>query len=355
MMKKIPKYIQVKNRIKAGIKDGSITGKLSGERVLAKDFGVAYMTVRKALSELEEEGIIHKSTTKGTFVSNSKMSPKVTHNIGFFLDSKIREGISSPYYSLIFKAIEKYVKKAGYNLLLFSDSDDLNPINNQKKIDGVIVCSFPRIETKIFELKKYLPIVLLDNIATDKSIPSVIIDNFNSSRNAAEYLIKLGHKRIAFVSGLLDSDICLDRLKGYQAALISNNIPLNDELVFKGDYSYESGEKAAACFLKLKNKPTAIMCANDSMAIGTMKVIQEKGLNIPKNMSIIGFDDIEVASRVFPSLTTNAAPIEEIASEAVKILLNAINGIESDYKHSILPADLIIRGSTAKLKDHNKL
>lgn len=346
MVKKLPKYIQVKNRIKEGIKNGSITGKLPGERVLAKELGVAYMTLRKALGELEEEGILHKSTTKGTFVSNSKMSPKVTKNIGFFLDSNIREGISSPYYSLIFKALEKEVKEDGYNLLLFSDTDDMIPANNQKKIDGVLVCCFPRIENKVQELKKFLPVVLLDNIATDKSIPSVTIDNFNSCKKAAEYLIDGGHKKIGFISGLLDSDVCMDRLKGYQAALEANGFPADDSLIYKGDYSYESGEKAAEYYLKMDERPTAILCANDSMAIGAMKVIQEAGLRIPNDISIIGFDDIEVASRVFPALSTNSAPVKVLVKVAMEILMAAINGEDQEYVHKILPADLVLRGST---------
>jgi DNA-binding LacI/PurR family transcriptional regulator len=346
----IPKYVKIKNKIRKDIKSGKIGGKLPGERVLAKEFEVSYMTVRKAIMELEEEGILHKFTTKGTFVSNNKMSPKITHNIGFFLDEGIKEGISSPYYSLVFKALEESVKKHGYNLLLFSDHDDINPLNNQKKIDGVIICCFPRIETKVQELKKVLPLVLLDNLATDKSIPSVTIDNFNGCSASAQYLISLGHTRIAFISGLLDSDVSKDRLQGYSTTLINNKIAVDKTLIFKGDYSYESGEKAAKYFLSLEEPPTAILCANDSMAIGTMKVIRENGLNIPDDISVVGFDDIEVASRVFPPLTTVAAPITEMVEKAVNILLSAVQGKDVDYQHVILPAELIVRDSSSAFK-----
>ena len=349
MAKNVPKYKYIKNRIKEDIKSGIIVDKLPGERVLATQLNASYMTVRKAITELVEEGILHKFTTKGTFVSNRKMSPKTTHNIGFFLDDGIEEGISSPYYSLVFKALEKKVKKSGYNLLLFSESDDLDPLQNQKKTDGVIICCFPRIESKIQEIKKYLPIVLLDNIASDKSIPSVSIDNFNSSSNAANYLFSLGHKNIGFVSGLLDSDVCKDRLQGYICALNNQNINYDDTLIYKGDYSYLSGEKAAEYFLTLPKSPTAIICANDSMAIGAMKVFQENGIRIPDDISIIGFDDIEVASRVFPPLTTVAAPIEKIADKSINLLISAIKGEDIDYQHHILPAELITRSSCTKI------
>lgn len=347
MNDKTPKYIQIKDKIKEDIRKGVLSGKLPGERVLAGDFGVSYMTVRKAVAELVEEGILHKFTTRGTFVSNGKMSPKVTNNIGFFLDEGIREGISSPYYSLVFKALEKTVKKFGYNLLLFSDHDDINPLNNQKKIDGVIICCFPRIESKIQEIKKMLPVVLLDNVSVDKSIPSVTIDNFNSCLEATGYLLSLNHKRIGFISGLLDSDVSKDRLQGYKTALSNHKIELDKKLIYKGDYSYESGESGAKYFLSLTELPTAIICANDSMAIGAMKVIREKGLNIPADISVIGFDDIEVVARVYPALTTIAAPIQELAERSVALLLASINNIDNDYQHIILPTRLVIRNSTS--------
>ncbi|MBN2829877.1 MAG: GntR family transcriptional regulator [Candidatus Cloacimonetes bacterium] len=349
MSNKTPKYLNVKEIIKDGIRTGEIVGKLPGERVMAEMYNVSYMTVRRAITELVEEGILHKFTTKGAFVSHSKMTPKITHNIGFFLDSGIKEGISSPYYSLVFEALEKEVKKKGYSLVLFSDSDDLNPINNKKKIDGAVICCFPRIENKIQELKRMLPIVLLDNLSTDKSIPSVTLDNFNSSSQAAHYLFALGHRRIGFISGLLDSDVCNERITGYTSALVSNGIKVDEKLIYNGDYSYESGEKGADYLLSLTPPPTAIMCANDSMAIGAMKSIRERGYRIPEDVSVIGFDDIKVSSMVFPSLTTITAPIERLAERVIAMLLAMIDGVDLDYQHVILPAPLTIRNSCAKV------
>ncbi|MDP2401328.1 MAG: GntR family transcriptional regulator [Candidatus Cloacimonadaceae bacterium] len=343
------KYVRIKTKIKDRIKSGVIVDKLPGERVLAAELGVSYMTVRKAISELVDEGVLHKASTKGTFVNNKSLNSKVTGNIGFLLDEEINEGISSPYYSLLFKSLEEEVARRGYNMLLFSDFNDLDPLKNQKKIDGVIICSFPRIEDKIQAIKKYLPIVLLDNIAADKSIPSVTIDNFNSCNNSVEYLLSLGHRRIGFISGLMDSDICKDRLQGYKNALARFGVQPEKELLFKGDYSFESGERAGKYFASLPHPPTAIMCANDSMAIGAMKVIRESGLRIPQDISIIGFDDILVASMVFPSLTTNAAPIEEMAAKAVEILLAEIEGEHAGFLHVILEAKLVKRGSCTPL------
>jgi DNA-binding LacI/PurR family transcriptional regulator len=343
------KYIYVKNMIKDSIQNRTISDKLPGERVLASQLNVSYMTVRKAIAELVEEGILYKEATKGTFVSHKKINSKVTGNIGFLLDDEIDEGISSPYYSLVFKSLEEEITRSGYNLLFFTDFDALNPLKTQKKIDGVVICCFPRIEDRIQEIKPYLPIVLLDNVSSDKSIPSVTIDNFHSCSQSVQYLISLGHRRIGFISGLLDSDICIDRLFGYTSALQRAGLDEDKTLVFKGDYSYDSGQRAAEYFICLPNPPTAIMCANDSMAMGAMKVIQESGLSIPDDISIIGFDDIMVAARVFPALSTNAAPIAAIAKTAIEILLDEINGINADYKHVVLQAELIKRDSCAPI------
>lgn len=345
MTKKPHKYIYIKDRIRDSIRNGTIADKLPGERVLAEELQVSYMTVRKAIAELVQEGILHKLGTKGTFVNHLSTNSKTTGNIGFFLDEEIKEGISSPYYSLVFKSLEEEVTGHGYNLLFFSNFDDLDPLNGNRKVDGVVICSFPRLEDRIQTIKKYLPIVLLDNIASDKSIPSVSIDNFNSCSKSTEYLLSLGHRHIGFVSGLLDSDICKDRLQGYKNALQRANVSFDKSLVFKGDYSYESGEKAGNYFTSLPHPPTAILCANDSMAIGAMRVIQEKGIKIPEEISIIGFDNVLVASKVYPALTTNAAPIPEMAQKAVEILISWINGDYLDFQHIILEAELIKRQS----------
>lgn len=350
MTPKTHKYISIKNQIKQKIDSGLIHDKLPGERAIAEDLGVSYMTVRKAVDELVEEGILVKQGTRGTFVNGRKTSSRSTGNIGFFLDEEIDEGISSPYYSLVFKSLEDEVAKHNYNLLFFSDFDDLNPLKNTRKIDGAIISCFPRLEDKIQSIKRYLPIVLLDNIPADKSIPTVTIDNFNGCRHSVEHLIALGHRRIGFVSGLLDSDICKDRLQGYKSALARAGIPVDNLLIFRGNYSYESGENAGKYFSSLDVPPTAIMFANDSMAIGAMQVLQEHGLKIPADISIIGFDDVLVAAKVFPALTTNAAPIEAMAQKAVEILLSEIRGGNCDFQHYILPTELIKRASCGAIK-----
>lgn len=345
----IPKYINVKDRIKADIEAGVIVEKLPGERVLAKTHNVSYMTVRKAVMGLVEEGILRRIATKGTFVNHSRVSPHQTHNIGFFLDDNIVDGISSPYYALIFKMLETEMQTHGYNLVYFSNFCDLNPLKNKKKIDGVIIACFPRIEEKIQTIKKITPIVLLENASSDKTIPSVTIDNFNAMVAVFEYLWSLGHRRIGFITGLQDSNVGQDRLKGYLNALNKHDLKTDKDLIVKGDYCYESGRRGAAKLLALAQPPTAIMCSNDTMALGAMKAIREKGLFVPDDISLTGFDDIDVAAQVYPHLTTIAAPLKEMVRQAMEMLLAALSGENIEYQHRIIPAKLVIRESCSKI------
>lgn len=345
MDKAKPKYILVEDKIRQAIKNKEITEKLPGERTLAKEFGYSYMTIRKAVDNLVTEGVLYKLPTKGTFVADQKKNKKKTKIIGYFLDNSIAAGLTSPYYSLIFDSLEKQAAKHGYSLIYFSDAGDGSSLKQLKNIDGVIISCFPRIESIVNEINQHIPVVVMDNSSSDKTIPSIIIDNFNAVSSSVDYLCSLGHKRIGFMTGLADSDVGKNRYAGYQSGLSNHGIKASEKMVFKGDYSFESGAKGAEYFLSLKNPPTAIICANDAMAIALIREATQRGLSVPDDLSVMGFDDIPVSSHINPPLTTLAAPIEEITGSAFKMLNSLINGEKTEVKHLALPAKRIIRGS----------
>jgi len=351
MAKSTPKYILVENKIKQAIKNREFIDKLPGERTLAKTFGYSYMTIRKAIDNLVTEGIIYKVPTRGAFVADRKTAKKKTNVIGYFLDNNIVAGLTSPYYSLIFDALEKQATKHGYSLIYFSDFKDTNSIKRMARVDGVIASCFPRIENVIHEINNTAPMVVIDNSSSDKTIPSIIIDNFNAVTDTLDYLYKLGHRRIGFMTGLEDSDVGKNRYAGYKSGLTKHGLKFNKNLVFKGNFSYESGLTGADYFLSLKNPPTAIMCANDSMAIAALGKIIQNGSTVPDDISIIGFDDIAVASQIHPPLTTISAPIAKIAELAVDMLISQIQNREIANKHVALPAKLIKRKTCADVKD----
>lgn len=350
MKKTLPKYVFAENKIREDISNGILCDDLPGERILAKQLGISYMTARKAIDNLVDAGLLVRIPGKGTYVNRLKPKEKKSHTIAFFLDDRIKEGIASPYYSLVFNAIEKEATNRGYTLMFFSDFEHFSALQTIKKIDGAIISCFPRLENKIRSLKALLPMVVIDNSAADKSIPSVIIDNYSGVVDAVTYLCSLGHERIGFISGLQDSDVGMHRLRGYKDVLERHGLEGGGELLYEGDYSHVSGEQGARWLLQRPRPPTALVCANDAMAIGAMKASWELGLEVPDDVSVVGFDDIAVASKVRPPLTTLAAPVKEISELTVGMLISLIDGIDPDNRHVALPARLIVRGSSARAK-----
>lgn len=347
-----PKYVHACNWLKNIIKKLEPHTKLSGERTLSKELGISYMTVRKAIDILVDQGYLYRVPAKGTFVADRRENlKKKTKNLAYFLDENIHDGLASPYYSLIFHCLEKEAAARGFNLVYFSSINEGNAASILNKVDGVIASCFPRVEETIQLIKQHVPIIVIDNDSVDKSIPSIVIDNFNAIIEAVDHLCGLGHSKIAFLTGLEDSDVGKNRLAGYRHALRTHRIPIVPEYICKGDYSFEAGSQGAQQLLNLSTPPTAIICANDQMALGAIKTITRAGLSTPKDVSIVGFDDIKVASQVIPPLTTIGAPIAKIASLSVSLINDIIHGKELSVEHHALQAHLIKRGTTTKPKD----
>lgn len=343
----LPKYALVEDYIKQQIKQRKITDKLPGERSLASELGYSYMTIRKAIENLVNEGILYKVPTKGTFVVSQKQQKPKTSTIGYFLDSRIAGGLSSPYYALIFDAIAKATAAQGYSLIYFTNSEQDKLYKVLKKLDGVIASSFLRVEDLIQEIKAVIPVVTIDNSAADKSIPSVIIDNFSAEVESVDYLCSLGHERIGFMTGLEDSEVGKNRYEGYKSGLHKNGFAADETLVFRGNYTFGSGVSGAEYFLSLEQRPTAIICANDSMALGAISSLHKAGLKVPDDISVIGFDDIHLASQITPALTTVTVPVDEIAVRAFDMLECLIADKTLENRHVALEAHLVARETTS--------
>ncbi|MGB5716908.1 MAG: GntR family transcriptional regulator [Gammaproteobacteria bacterium] len=343
------KYLFAQNKIKQAIKNLKIDERLPGERVFAKELGISYMTIRKAVENLVEEGVLYKIPKKGTYVADpDKVELKY---IGYFLDSSIKAGVSSPYYSMIFSALEREASKRGYALSYFTDSAESVSQKILEKVDGVIISCFPRIENLVQKIHEKLPVVCIDNRSPDESIPSLTIDNFNSVVDSVNYLCSLGHERIGFITGLDDSDVGKKRLAGYLSALKNHGIDEDTSLIFKGDYTFETGRTGADYFLSLNTRPTAIMCANDTMAVSAIKELSRRGLKVPDDMSIVGFDNIVISSQIIPALTTVSVPFEDIAKQAVALLDSVLNDNVPEDRHMTLPCRLVVRDSSTENQD----
>jgi len=150
------------------------------------------------------------------------------------------------------------------------------------------------------------------------------------------------------MTGLEDSDVGKNRYEGYKSGLIKHGIELDPALVFRGNYTFGSGVSGADYFLSLSDRPTAIICANDSMALGAINKLHQEGLEVPRDMSVVGFDDIEIARQITPPLTTVSVPVDEIAGRAFDMLEKLIEGRNLENRHVALEAHLMTRDTSRK-------
>jgi len=225
----------------------------------------------------------------------------------------------------------------------------INPLKHGKKYDGLVLSCFPAIEESIKKISVFSPVVIIDNAIKESNIPYIGIDNRAGVYDAVDYLFRIGHKDICFVSGVLDSPVGYDRFEGYKAALAENGVVFKETMVFEGDYDFKSGLEAASKFLSGKNPPSAIVCANDSMAFGVIEGARKQGKRIPDDVSVIGFDDIEFAAQSSPALTTIKAPIDEIVRYSIGVLLSGLKGTTPIMPEGLLPARLVVRDTCRSL------
>ncbi|CAH0125940.1 LacI family DNA-binding transcriptional regulator [Peribacillus sp. NPDC101481] len=264
--------------------------------------------------------------------------------------------ITNTFFSKVLRGIESVAMESGYQVLL---GDALNNVDResgylnilqQKKADGMILLT-ARIDGQVVEdIAKQFPVVLACEYTEGFEIPTVSIDNISSARKATEHLINLDHKRIGFLSGPFNSVLGRDRLKGYNQAMAQHSLPILSTMVQEGDFSYESGFNLTLKLLANEVPPTAIFAANDEMAIGAIKAIKSKGLSVPGDISVVGFDDIKFASIFEPSLTTVAQPSFDIGRIAMELLIKIISKVNLEKSQYILDDKLVVRESCKRLK-----
>jgi len=199
-------------------------------------------------------------------------------------------------------------------------------------------------------LKAGTPVVLMNYLAKDMEVSSVSVDNAAGAKTATEYLIHLGHSRIAFVTGDLATQAAQDRLDGYKAALKEAGIAISDDVVLRGDYSRKSARAAAERILTLEPRPTAAVVSSDDMAMEMVSFFIEGGLKVPEDISIVGFDDDPVCLYGPVALTTVRQPIKEMAHAAVKELYLRMQDPDRQVNKIILPTELVVRDSACPPK-----
>jgi len=233
-------------------------------------------------------------------------------------------------------------------LVHITDKEVFLDISN---VDGVIFSDIIGNEDQLdYVLDIGIPCVIMNYFTRDLPVSCIGIDNFSAARMAVEYLIKLGHKRIATITGELKSQVGIDRLNGYLTALEKNKIDKKTSYIKYGDFGRDSAIKPAKELIKLKNPPTAIFAASDEMAVGVIQVAMENGIDVPGELSVLGFDDNPFALNFSPvPLTTVRQPLQKMAIIATETLYNIIMQKTRDHKKVLLPCEMVERNSCRSL------
>ena len=311
---------------------------------------------------------------KGSYVGSSETKDrvlKIAKELGYkpnLLASSLRSKKSKiialivPEITILFfpelsRGVEDEARENDYNVILCSSNND--PVLEAKYleslerrwVDGIIFC---RITGDTFRekipslLANKTKMVFIDRVPSESNLPiaRVEINNEKEAYKATEFLIRLGHRDIACITGPLNTRIAQQRLEGYKKALRDNNLPVREEFIVEGTFKLDSGFRSANILLDRNIPFTAIFACNDIMAIGAIKALRKRKLRIPEDISIVGFDGIPLSEYIEPSLTTIAQPIYEMGRTAAKLLLEGIKSGVEPKDHIILEAKLEIREST---------
>ncbi len=322
---------------------------------VAKRAGVSISTVSRVVNKLPTVNKKNISKVEEA-IAHLKYKPNViAQNLARGYNNAL--GLAMPGYPGIFHsfyAIE-LIRGVGHACeslrldLIFHITDGTNPLNTSN-LQGVIFADIIENRRQVEDaLEEGIPCIVVNNVVNDIDVGYIAVDNVEGGKTAGEYLINLGHKRIATVTGNLQTQAGAERLQGFQAALKKKNVDLTDDYICKGDYSRRCARIAAEQLFSLKTPPTAIFAASDDMALEIIAYALEKGMKVPEDVSIVGFDDNPAGIFGPVGLTTIKQPLFQMAEDAVKSLNAIVSGKEDCPPKSILAPELVIRESCSKL------
>jgi len=336
---------------------------------IAKKAGVSHATVSRAL---RNSSLISVATTDrirqiavdvGYQPSAAARSLKTNRSqvLGVIVSS-----IADPFFSEILYGIEDCAQGGGYSLFIAASQNDPNRERKivqtmmEQRTDGVIICSSSFSSEQGRQLLAYgFPIVVVNHQGAENFHFSIYHDDIDGSRQITRHLIDLGHKRIAYLGNSLSGRTTQDRLTGFQTEMESAGLPVPEEYIHHvngGEPRF--GLDGLEYFLQLEHRPTAIVCFNDMLAIGVLKGCSQKGIKVPEEISVTGFDNITYSAFTTPALTTLDQPKRSIGVEAAQLLLdllNANNGKSPEAaKIKVLKGKLLVRNSTAAPNSHKE-
>jgi DNA-binding LacI/PurR family transcriptional regulator len=326
---------------------------------IAKAAGVSHSTVSRALRHSSLVGaetsarILRLAQEMGYVPSaiGRGLAMQSTRTIGLVVTT-----IADPFVAEIVRGVEEQAMDRGYSLFLCQSGAqpqrEVAAVRalHENRVAGVIVTS-SRVGERYLPLLEQMrvPIVLINNERAGQYGRFVAMDDVHGGRLATEYLLGLGHRRIAYISGWPEAKSSRDRLRGYSEALHGRGLAIDRNLVSAGTGRMDGGHEAMPVLLRWRPRPTAVFCYNDMTAVGALKALREAGVPVPAQVSVIGFDDIALAAYTTPPLTTIAQPKYEMGQLAMGMLLDLLSKVEQ-VQNVILQGELVVRGSCGELE-----
>ncbi|KAB3530063.1 LacI family DNA-binding transcriptional regulator [Alkaliphilus serpentinus] len=305
---------------KAGVSISTVSRVVNESKVVKSE------TQQRVMDAIRELGYKPNAIARSLKIKNTK-------TIGIMIPD-----ISNQFFPEVVRGVEDIANMYKYNIFLCNTDRDRDKelqyfdALEEKQVDGIVLMGNEVAEDLYTKIKlTNIPVVLIGADYID--VPSVSIDHVKAGKAMVKYLIKKGHKHIGLLTGkVTDPAYGVARLEGYKMALEEDGIEFKEELVIEGDLRYKSGYEGAKMLLDLKEPPTAIFAATDEMAIGVLRAAQEMGIKIPEELAIVGFDNLDISEKLFPSLTTVAQPMYELGAIGMRVLTKILNddALESD-------------------------
>ncbi len=269
--------------------------------------------------------------------------------IGLMVPMRVATLFDDPFFSIVIQGVCAACNKLNRYVMLWLGEPEyerrtIRQLLQSHIIDGAIIASM-LIDDPLLEalIEGELPFILVGRFPENPDVSYVDVDNHNASYEIVSHLVRLGHRRIATITGPLNMIAGVDRLEGYRTALRTYGLPVEEELIAVGDFTEPGGYFAMQQLLPCK--PEAVFTASDRMAVGALRALKDAGLRVPEDISVAGFDDMPFAATADPPLTTIRQPIHRSGEIAAETLIDMIDHPNNTHRHIILPTALVIRSS----------
>lgn len=322
---------------RAGVSQATVS------RVLNNKPNVREETRRRVLDVIEEVGYVPNAEAR-SLVTNR------TAKIGLVVAD-----IVNPFYPELIENIEALAREADLSILLCNTQRQLRNDDRyarlliEQRVDGVIFCAItPESPAPKRFARANIPIVFVNRHLKGVASNVVITDNAGGAYTMTKHLLDLGHTRIAFIRGMVNTSTSQDREAGYRQCLADHGIATTEALIGDGSYTREGAFEAATRILhqETRTPPTAIFCANDYMAFGALEAVHDAGLRVPDDISVVGFDNIALSSLQPIGLTTIEQPIRQMAQTTMEFLLACMHETPADVQTKVYPPRLFVRGTS---------